>query len=478
MLFNSITFIWLFLPISFFIYFTLNKFRFLFLSKIWILFASLFFYAWWNVSFLWIIVVSIVVNFFIGKRLSLEKLKSKKVLLILGIIFNVALLGYFKYTNYVVDSLNDIFNLNIDIAHIALPLAISFFTFQQIAYLVDAYKGYTKEYDFLTYVVFVTFFPQLIAGPIVHHKDIIPQFKKARNLFINYRNIFLGIFIFTIGLFKKVVVADTLAYYVTQGFDVAKTLTFIEAWVVSLCYTFQLYFDFSGYCDMAMGAALLFNIKLPVNFNSPYKATNIQDFWRRWHITLSSFLRDYLYIPLGGSRLGKIRTYFNLFIVFVIGGIWHGAGHMFVLWGIMHGLALVIHRIWLDFNIRLHWLISWFITFIFINCAWVVFRAKDWDSAKKVFNGMIDIPSLLEIESTKAKVLLAALDGKQKTFNFLIGSIIICFLFKNSIELIGKVRLSSNKVALIYGSVLAVAFIFTVLEILASTYSEFIYFNF
>ena len=218
---------------------------------------------------------------------------SKKGLLAFGIVSNIVLLGYFKYTDFFIDNFNLAFNTNADLLNLALPLAISFFTFQQISYLVDSYRQETKEYDFLNYALFVTFFPQLIAGPIVHHKEMMPQFAKTRNKIKNYRNIAMGLFIFSIGLFKKVVIADTFAVWATQGFDVATTLNLFEAWATSLSYTFQLYFDFSGYTDMAIGLALLFNIKLPINFNSPYKATDIQDFWRRWHITLSRFLKDY-----------------------------------------------------------------------------------------------------------------------------------------------------------------------------------------
>lgn len=239
----------------------------------------------------------------------LSKTISRKTILIFGIVFNLSLLGYFKYTDFFLSNFNGIFGADIPLMHIALPLAISFFTFQQIAYLVDSYRNETKEYDFLNYALFVTFFPQLIAGPIVHHKEMMPQFASTWNKVKNYKNIALGIFIFSIGLFKKVVIADTFAVWATNGFDKAEVLTFFEAWATSLSYTFQLYFDFSGYTDMAIGAALLFNIKLPINFNSPYKATNIQDFWRRWHITLSRFLRDYVYIPLGGNRHGKLKNY-------------------------------------------------------------------------------------------------------------------------------------------------------------------------
>jgi len=330
-------------------------------------------------------------NYIVGNSLNsnFKTIKiSKKVLLILGTIANLSLLGYFKYSDFFIENFNLALGSHIELLHLALPLAISFFTFQQIAYLVDSYRNETKEYDFLNYALFVTFFPQLIAGPIVHHKEMMPQFASKWNAVKNYTNITTGLFIFSIGLFKKVVLADTFAIWATNGFDKAETLNMIEAWATSLSYTFQLYFDFSGYTDMAIGAALLFNIRLPINFNSPYKSLNIQDFWRRWHITLSRFLKDYIYIPLGGNRKGEFKTYNNLLATFLIGGIWHGAGWTFVFWGFLHGMALVIHRLYSKLNLKIPVILAWFITFNFINITWVFFRAKEFEDAIKVLKAM------------------------------------------------------------------------------------------
>jgi len=395
MLFNSAIFIFAFLPITFFIYFYLNKKGLYKEAKIFLVLASLFFYSWWNIKYLPLIIVSMLVNYNIGKMLALYKKRKEnniaKYLLFIGILFNVSLLGYFKYMDFFIQNINILFNTNISLLHLALPLAISFFTFQQIAYLVDSFKGETHEYDFLNYSLFVTFFPQLIAGPIVHHSEMMPQFLQKDNRVKNEYNIALGLFIFSIGLFKKVVIADTFAQWANYGFDTARELNTLEAWITSLSYTFQLYFDFSGYTDMAIGVALLFNIKLPTNFSSPYKAINIQDFWRRWHITLSRFLKDYIYIPLGGNRKGKINTYLNIFITFLIGGIWHGAGWTFVLWGSMHGIALIIHRIWKLIGVKLPKIIAWFITFNFINITWIFFRANNFKDALKVLKGMFTL---------------------------------------------------------------------------------------
>jgi len=397
-------FIFIFLPITFFIYFYLNKKHFTTGSKAFLIFASLFFYSWWNIVYLPLILISMLINYSLGKELANYDARFKKVtakkLLTFGIVFNLGLLGYFKYTDFFILNYNRLMGAEHHLWHLALPLAISFYTFQQIAYLVDSYRKETKEYDLLNYALFVTFFPQLIAGPIVHHSEMMPQFSKLKNKVKNYYNIALGLFIFSMGLFKKVVIADTFAQWTTQGFDVSKSLNMIEAWATSLSYTFQLYFDFSGYTDMAIGIALLFNIKIPMNFFSPYKATSIQDFWRRWHITLSRFLKDYIYIPLGGNRKGEVPTYANLFTTFLLGGIWHGAGWTFVFWGVLHGLALILHRVWKKLGFTMPVILAWFITFNFINISWVFFRALNFDAALKVLKGMFlgafVLPSSLE----------------------------------------------------------------------------------
>lgn len=399
MIFSSPKFILLFLPIAFMGYFGLNRLRLVLAGKAWLVLVSLFFYAYWNIAYLPILVGSILFNFAVGTRLSsaLERETAwlpSRVVLAVGIAANLALLGYFKYANFLTDNINAAFHLGIALPEILLPLGISFFTFTQIAYLVDSYRGEAREYDFLNYVLFVTFFPHLIAGPILHHREMMSQFKSRWILAVRYRHVALGLFIFSLGLFKKVVIADTFAIWANAGFDGEATLDFFSAWAASLSYTFQLYFDFSGYCDMAIGAALLFNIWLPINFNSPYQALDIQDFWRRWHITLSRYLRDYLYIPLGGNRCSTPRVYLNLMATFILGGLWHGASWMFVLWGAFHGLALVVHRAWSGLGLRLPKALAWLLTFGFINVTWVFFRADSMDSALRVLRGMADIGSI------------------------------------------------------------------------------------
>jgi len=290
---------------------------------------------------------------------------------------------------------------------------------------------------------------------------MMPQFANLRTKVKNYKNISTGLFIFSIGLFKKVIIADTFAVWATAGFDAASTLNFIEAWATSLSYTFQLYFDFSGYTDMAIGLALLFNIKLPLNFNSPYKACNIQDFWRRWHITLSRFLKDYVYIPLGGNRKGKFRTYTNLLATFIIGGVWHGAGWTFIFWGFLHGIALVIYRIWNSWGFKLWNWLAWLITFNFINIAWVFFRAESWDDAINVVTAMI-IPGSID-------------NFPAINYTYIIIGFIIIIFFKNSNQ---QLRIKNN----IFKYFALGLFFFSILQlnnfIISNKSSEFLYFNF
>ncbi|MFV0562308.1 MBOAT family O-acyltransferase [Malaciobacter mytili] len=490
MLFNSYEFIFAFLPFTFFIYFYLNKKRLTKASKFFLVASSLFFYSWWNPIYLPLILISMIFNYVIGTSLTKNKeyrKVSKKQLLTISIVANIALLGYFKYSDFFISNVNFVLGTEIALLCLALPLAISFFTFQQIAYLVDSYRGKIKEYDFMNYAIFVTFFPQLIAGPIVHHKEMMPQFANVRNKVINYKNIAFGLFIFSIGLFKKVVMADTFAVWATAGFDEATTLSLFEAWATSLSYTFQLYFDFSGYTDMAIGAALLFNIKLPINFNFPYKATDIQDFWRRWHITLTRFLKEYIYIPLGGNRKGNFRTYINLMAIFIIGGFWHGAGWTFIFWGFLHGFALVLHRAWSSLGFKLYTWLAWLVTFNFVNIAWVFFRAKEWDDALKVLSGMLGLSgiNLPNILSGKLAFLnhygiefgnfVINIKGDNFTPIWLLFGFILILVFRNTNQRINRFRLSKDNI--IFYGVLCGVFLFVGVMFIGSE-SEFLYFNF
>jgi alginate O-acetyltransferase complex protein AlgI len=344
--------------------------------------ASLFFYAAWRPIYLLLLMASIAVNFSLG--LLMENPRRRRAVGLTGVALNLALLCYYKYTGFILGSIDMLTGAPPPLLNIVLPLGISFFTFQQIAYLVDVMRGAPVERDIFSYGLFVSFFPHLIAGPLVHHAEMIPQFKRERTS----RSALLaarGLAILAAGLFKKVVIADNLAQFVSPVFthlDAGGGVTTSWAWLATLSYTLQIYFDFSGYSDMAIGLALLFGIRLPVNFRSPYKALSIVDFWRRWHITLSRFLRDYLYIPLGGNRQGEQRRYLNLMLTMLLGGLWHGAGWNFLIWGGLHGLYLCVNRLWQEGRglagpaSRLAAILSWSITFFAVVIAWVFFRAR------------------------------------------------------------------------------------------------------
>tara|TARA_Y100001978_G_C23698377_1_gene439125 strand:- start:2492 stop:3949 length:1458 start_codon:yes stop_codon:yes gene_type:complete len=485
MLFNSYEFLFLFLPVTFFIYFFINSKKNIKIGKGFLVLSSLFFYGFWKPLYLPLLIISIYFNFTLGKNLASENYNhsQNKNLLILGIFLNLFLLGYFKYSNFFIANFNFALHTKFDFLNLILPLGISFFTFQQIAYLVDSFRKKVNEYDFMNYAVFISFFPQLIAGPIIYHNEIMPQFSNIKNNQINYNNIVLGIFIFGIGLFKKVVFADKFAIWANEGFDNSNILNLFEAWGASISYTFQLYFDFSGYTDMAIGIALLFNIILPVNFNSPYKAINIEDFWRRWHITLSRFLKDYVYIPLGGNKKGNLRTYRNLMITFLLAGIWHGAGWTFIFWGFLHAFALTVYKVWDKLGIKIHRFISWIITFNFINLSWVFFRAKNWSDAIKVIKGMVGLDDIklqelflykfvfLKDYGVEIKDILNNIKGNQSTIYWIILGFIVILTFKNTNQILAKLNLSLFNVLFI-----SIIYIISIGKL--NEYSEFLYFNF
>lgn len=387
MLFTSIEFV-LFLVVTFLGYQLLSFLKLNRVSLLFLALASLFFVGWWNWFLLPVLLGSMLWNLFFGALVrsgsqadtSPEK-SSKSALLTIGILGNLFLLGYFKYSNW----LSSVFMLETS-GQVVLPIGISFYTFTQVAYLVDSYKSKVEDYDALRYLLFVSFFPQLIAGPIVHHREMMPQFEKTTPKLIWSKNMEIGATLFSIGLAKKILIADSLAERVDFGYSNVQQLDVWGAWVTSLAYSMQLYFDFSGYTDMALGLGLIFGIRLPRNFNSPYKAVSIQDFWRRWHMTLSRFLRDYIYIPLGGNKRGIRVEYFALIATFLLGGLWHGAGFTFIFWGLVHGIALVLER-----TIGIHTMNGFrrlriAVTFLFVNFAWILFRAPDLSTAWELFS--------------------------------------------------------------------------------------------
>lgn len=396
MLFNTFVFVLGFLPVVLIGYRYFSK-RGRIRVILWLLACSFFFYGWWNPVFLWLLAASITANYIFGW--ALFRFRSVWALT-LGVVANLTVLSYYKYTNFVIENVNAYTEFVFPTRDIVLPLAISFFTFQQIAYLVETYRGHTPRHGFWEYALYIAFFPQFIAGPIVTPGEMLPQFRAKLGLRLDGRNLAVGFSIFVIGLFKKVVIADSVAPYATSVFTLAAggDVAFLEAWAGILAYTFQIYFDFSGYSDMAIGLARMFGIRLPLNFYAPYKARSIIDFWRRWHITLSRFLRDYLYFSLGGSRRGPILRHGNLIVVMLLGGLWHGAAWTFVIWGGLHGLYLVINHAWRNIARGNGWQwvgdrlwfrgLSWLVTFLGVVVAWVFFRADSFGAAIVMLEGM------------------------------------------------------------------------------------------
>lgn len=425
--------------------------------------------------------------------------------MIVGVSFNLLLLGGFKYTDFIFSNLNSL-GASLPLPHILLPLALSFVTFQQIAFLVDTYRSEEiKRIDWLDYSLFITFFPQLIAGPIVHHKEMMPQFasllSKGREM-IDWERFARGLFIFSIGLFKKVVIADQFGVWANNGFSYVQKggiLNFFESWATSLSYTFQLYFDFSGYCDMAIGIALFFGITLPINFNSPYKASNIKEFWKRWHMTLGRFLTEYLYIPLGGNKKEFPRELVNVFIVFTLSGIWHGAGWGFIIWGVLHAIAMIIQRVYRyvlksvfgieEIRSKVYIVLCWILTFNFINISWVFFRSESVSGAMNLIKGMVGmngvvVPSGLQIYLQKIIPFISIKTGEltsiispsdNKTpILYLTIFFLIALCCQNSINLSKKA--SQKYLANIFCSLLLTL---ALIQIYASDYQEtFLYFNF
>jgi alginate O-acetyltransferase complex protein AlgI len=444
MLFNSYTYLLLFLPLVALGFHLLrgSKLR---LSLGWLVVMSLVFYGVWNPDptkpwspkYVLMILGSCTFNYFLGRKLSVLKHTHRgKVMLGLGIGLNLATLAYFKYAGFLAGIATDLTGWPGSIPVIILPLAISFFTFLQIAYLVDAWKGLTEEYHFTDYLLFVTFFPHLIAGPLIHHREMMPQFARSKHRGLHSNDMSVGVTLLALGLFKKVVVADYLARTASPIFDMAaadgRDPTMLEAWAGAVAYTLQLYFDFSGYSDMALGSARIFGIRFPLNFHSPYKAVSVVDFWRRWHITLSRFLRDYLYIPLGGNRKGSARRYINLFVTMLLGGLWHGAGWTFIVWGALHGALLCVNHAWFALRKKMSLPkipkpIAIGMTFFVVMIGWVFFRAHDFDTAKTMlasmfgFNGWSGWPpdSMMVVKESRARTPI-------------ILALILCWCFPNT----------------------------------------------
>lgn len=484
MLFNSYEFLFVFFPVTLLVFFVLGAQGLAKAALGWLGITSVAFYGYWNPSHVALVLGSIAVNFAIGHQLAKPGSHSRA-LLWFGVTANLLLLGWYKYAGFVAENVNALLGASLPVIHRELPLGISFFTFTQIAFLVDAARGGARLYNGLRYTVFVLFFPHLIAGPIVHHHQLIPQLERPSIFRFQPGPFAVGLTLFTLGLAKKVIFADTIARVARPVFASAAggaTPEFWDAWAGALGYTLQLYFDFSGYSDMALGLARMFDVKFPVNFNSPYKATSLIEFWRRWHMTLSRFLRDYLYIPLGGSRCGRGRHYLNLFLTMLLGGIWHGAGWTFVIWGAWHGAALCVNHLWRGFRGaaadvapgRGAALAGGALTFLVVVIGWVFFRANDVPSALRVLWGMADLSGV-------GAGLSAALRP-----TLMIGALVAVVWFApNSQQLLAAWEPALDPVS---GSrwqwqptsawALAVAGLFTLAVLHLSQVTEFIYFQF
>ncbi len=397
MLFNSYIFILVFLPLCFLIYFLLNNFRNKIFMQLFLITASLLFYSFGNITSFILISGSVVFNYFAGYAIQKTGRNTARTLMFsLSIAVNILFILFIKFHKELSDLYNFLFAADYHVTKYIF-LTISFLTFQQIIYLTDCYRDEVKENNPLKYLLIITFFPKLIAGPLTRYSEITPQFSDTENLSASYKNIASGIFIFCIGLFKKVVIADTFAIWANMGFDYTTySLNIAQAWVTSLSYTFQILFDISGYADMAVGAALLFNIRLPFNFDLPYKACNIIDFWERWHITLTGFFKNYIYRPLTNNSDNNFKIVISLFITLIIAGAWHGFNLTFITWSLFHFTGISVFLLWNKLHIRLPKWISWLITFNFINISWIFFRAETLADAKKVIAGMINLPNIIE----------------------------------------------------------------------------------
>lgn len=426
MLFHNPIFLFIFLPIVLVSYLFIIKYS-VKAAQYTLVFSGIIFYAWWNVALTPIIIISIIFNFILGNLIKKSTIEFyKKLLLFISILFNVVYLAIFKYLDFIYENINYFFNTDLTLLNMPFPLAMSFFTFQTIAYLVDCYNKEISKNSFREYSLFIIFFPQLIAGPIVTYNNMLPQFNNEKNKLLNNKNIYLGLAVILIGLFKKIFLADNLSVLVDEGFLNHQNLEFFSSWMASLFFTFQIYFDFSGYIDMATGIALLFNIRLPQNFNSPYKALGIINFWQRWHITLTNFLTNYIYYPWVKSL--KNLTFFKAmvitFAVFILAGIWHGPSWLYVVFGCLHGLGLVInHSFKKFFKLNLNKYISWFITFNYINFAFIFFRSQSFEMAFNILKSMVGLNgvNLMVLNEQNFSGIL-----------ILVASFFICLLFKNT----------------------------------------------
>lgn len=489
MLFNSYIFIFLFLPLVLLGYYGLHYLKQHKLALGYLTGMSMWFCGYLSQKYFVILLISILSNFVLIEIMSKTRGKfGRRSVFIIGLLWNIGILLYFKYFNFFVENINTIFNADIALMELVLPLGISFYTFQQLSYVIDYYKGDCEKYGFWEYTAYITFFPKLIQGPLTGHAELIAQFRSEENRRLNFDYLSKGIYAFALGLAKKVLIADTFSKIVTIGYNDIGYLNATSALLVMVCYSLQIYFDFSGYCDMAYGIGLFFNIELPINFNSPYKARSIMDFWDRWHMTLTRFFTQYVYIPLGGNRKGAIRTYSNVLIVFLVSGLWHGANWTFILWGALHGICSVFERCKLSKVIlpKIPKAVRVVVTFILVTFLWSIFRAESVEQAlglwyqlfhagwgeiyapiTQIFNDIIELKALYRLGLGGVMTAYPGLLLVLFTFAVLLS----CFFMKNTQEKVMTMKLSNTKIF-----VIVVLMTWSIISL--SEVSEFLYVNF
>ena len=488
MLFNSIEYLFLFLPFVFIVYFLLNKFSLFKSAKFFLLLASLFFYGCYKIDYVWIIASSILFNFFISFlfKKNFSPIKNK-LLLAFGIFGNIAVLFFFKYFSFLAQALGSIGIDTFSAFNIVMPLGISFFTLQEISYLIDCYRGDLKNYNILDFALFVCFFPQFVAGPVVRHQEMIPQFNNPDNKSINHKNIFFALFIITIGLLKKTVLSDgfdeftdrilyhNISYNGYNGF-----FNGYLCWLYSIVKLLQTYFDFSGYCDIAIGSAVLFNIQIPWNFNSPYKAQNIQDFWNRWNMTVVRFFKDYIFTPMGADSKGEIKTCFNILFLFLLYGIWMGLQAGCIIYGLLNGIFICINRLWQKLNIKMHNALATSITFLSLTVIMPFIFTKDINQSFDILHLMFNFNfSLNNIFIDGFNIVFRDLSYPpyeaffKINYLLLLAALYIVFFSQNSMQLAEKYIKSNNK---FYNLILLIVFVYSVISMTKS--NEFLYFAF
>jgi len=475
-IFSSYSFILIFLPITFLGYRLFNAFKLYDVAKLWLVFASLYFYAQGSASFVWIFIADVLFNLTVGAQLiqahKANAVWNKRILLAVGLAANILFLGYYKYYNFAIENINFLTGQTYALLQIALPLGISFFTFQFIAYLVDCYRGKALETSIIDFLLFVTFFPQLIVGPIVHQTDVVPQFNDKKQPLFNKTNMMLGMVLFSIGCAKKILLADPLTGYAVAYFNDTASGDTLTAWLSSFSYTLSYYFDLSGYADMAIGLGLFFNIKLPSNFNSPYKARNFREYWQRWHMTLSRFLSDYIFRSVYRKGKGSFNFYFAVMVTFLVSGFWHGAGWQFVLWGILNGVFVCMSHFMYRNNLKLPFIIAWVITFAGVVGTRILFVSDSMKESLQVFRTMFSAKDFANMDMSLVLNHVATFAAYHLyVIALLIVAMLISFFGRSTTQLMNEYKPK-------YWHAAAAAVLFGISLSQMTSVSNFLYFQF